>query len=85
MPFVGHGTLIFLEKLAQATPMDLNNSLSNASANATMVHIAVVPRRIEFAILMDMNGNIQYVWIVFECLLNAVSLYQISLERPQLG
>jgi len=47
--------------------------LPHASPFSTMQVIAIRTARIETTIHMDMDGDIQYIWVFVECFLNAVT------------
>lgn len=46
-----------------------------------MVEVTFVPSRIELAIIVDMEGNIEHIGVIVECFLDSISCSLVSLYK----
>jgi hypothetical protein len=79
MPFEGQGMLTFLGRTISICDEKESNLLRDLLAQArtlpTVVHVAFGAGWIEISIHMDVEGDVEDVWVVVEGSLAAISCY----------
>lgn len=74
MPFVGHGMLTLLREGQQFITRIVNDPvLSKSSSCSTVKHITFLARRVKLAVHVDVDGNIENIWIIIESTLTSIS------------
>lgn len=49
-----------------------------------MVDVTFIPSRIELAIIVDVEGNIEDIGVIVECFLDTISCDIVSLHEPHI-